>query len=317
MYIAKMPFGSSVAKYFPMNNSMYFSTEMNFDNIDTLVIHECIHAIQEVKNSNGKLLRLGLYDLNKNVGEGINEAAVQLMAAKATENEKDNVKYYNMEFFTSSPIFYPVETALITQMMYFTGAYALFHSTIYSNDVFKNTFIAKSSKKVYNTIEKNFDLLIHYEEALSLKMDELSQYSSESKKSKKINEQIEHIKSRILDITISTQNLIIENGFNGEYNLIRDQYTLNVFRQKLYDFNELLINTEAYIFYNNFYCEMMNRLEEKSEWLKTNGRQAYLDNLQTDVLDLQKDNFSIAFFKKIFEKLKMLLGESVKGKNSE
>ena len=39
---------------------------MDFENLDTLVIHECLHAIQEIKDKRGKLKRLGLYDVSKN-----------------------------------------------------------------------------------------------------------------------------------------------------------------------------------------------------------------------------------------------------------
>ena len=60
---------------------------------------------------------------------------------------RDNVKYYNMELSTESPDYYPLQTALLNEMIYFTGTYPLYHSTLYSNDIFKNTFIAKSSSK--------------------------------------------------------------------------------------------------------------------------------------------------------------------------
>ena len=92
MYVAQMPPDSSVAKYFYKNNSIYFSNKMNLNNIDTLTIHECIHALQEIQDKKGKLLRLGLYDLTSNKGQGINEAAVQLMATKASKAKSDNVK---------------------------------------------------------------------------------------------------------------------------------------------------------------------------------------------------------------------------------
>ena len=101
---------------------------------------------------------------------GLNEAAVQFMAAKATNCELDNVKYFNMNLTTNSEDYYPVETALIRELTYFTGTYPLFHSVLNSNDVFKNTFIAISNEKTYKLIENNFDLLIHYQDELSTAM---------------------------------------------------------------------------------------------------------------------------------------------------
>lgn len=318
MYIAKMPPDSAVAKYFYKNHSIYLSNKIDLNNIDTLVIHECFHAIQEIKSPRGKLLKLGLYDLSTGKGQGINEASVQLLASKASNTKIDIVKYYNMSFKTESPLYYPIETALINQIIYFTGSYPLFHSTLHSNNIFKNTFIIKTSEKVYNTLESNFDLLIHYEELLSLYSFELSNFSENYKnisKIKKLNSKIDSIKSTILDLTISTQNLIIENCFNNEFDLIKDSESLNSFRSRLYDFSDLIISTDSYTFYNDFYCNMMNKLEEKSKLIKEHGILNYLNDLQTDLLDLERDNFGIKFFSKLFDKLKLLFENAIREKN--
>ena len=162
MYIAEMPNDMAMAKYFYKNNSIYFSKDMDLTNLHALALHECLHFIQEVKNKQGKLLRLGLYNMEGRTASGmaLNEAAVQHMASVAYNANMDTVKYYNMEFATESPDFYPLQTALLNEMIYFTGSYPLYHSTLYSNDVFKNTFIAKSSARTYAQIEKNFDLII-------------------------------------------------------------------------------------------------------------------------------------------------------------
>jgi len=319
MFIAKLPNNSAVAKYFPEKSSIYFSDKMDFDNIDTLVIHECIHALQEIKSPRGKLQKLGLFDINSNKGQGINEAAVQLMASIVTETKAENVKYYNMDLKTPSPLFYPIETALINQMLYFTGSYSLFYSTLFSNNIFKNTFSIKSNEKIYQKIEENFDLLIHYEELLSLCFYDLQTCSEEQKSLKKINrinKKIDLIKSNILKITLSTQNLIIENCFNSEFDLIKDANSLNEFQARLYNFSKILINTEGYNFYNSYYRHMMNKLEEKRELIKTYGTLNYLSDLQTDLLDLQKETLGMKFFIRLFDKLKLLFEETIREKNS-
>ena len=46
MYIAKMPNSQAKAKYFYKNNSIYFSEDMDFDDLNTLAVHECIHFLQ-------------------------------------------------------------------------------------------------------------------------------------------------------------------------------------------------------------------------------------------------------------------------------
>lgn len=68
MYSAKMEEGMSEANYFYRNNSVYFNEHVNIDDLASLEefsIHECIHSIQQVKNKNGKLLKLGLCDYSK------------------------------------------------------------------------------------------------------------------------------------------------------------------------------------------------------------------------------------------------------------
>ena len=223
--------------------------------------------MQELKDKHGKLLRMGLYDLsnrNKN-GMALNEAAVQLMASLANKTEKDTVKYYNMEFTTESPDFYPIETALIKQMIYFTGSYPLFHSTLFSNDIFKNTFISKSSASTYNKIEYNFDLLMHYQEELGLASYKLSNMSEDKKISKvrKLNEKINVLKEVILNKTLEIQKIILTECFNKEFSLIRNADDINLFKARLNNFSSALITNENDTTYTDYCSEMMLKLADK------------------------------------------------------
>ena len=82
MYRAEMPVGLSDAKYYYKNNSIYFNQDIDLSNITPVMIHECIHFLQQLKDSSGNLIRLGLSDYTSSqpTGTAINEAAVQLMA---------------------------------------------------------------------------------------------------------------------------------------------------------------------------------------------------------------------------------------------
>lgn len=180
MYLADFN-DCSAAKYDFKNDTIYFNYNIDFKKIETPAIHECLHFVQAVKNNHGKLKRLGLYELNhfKDNGMAINEAAVQLMATYANSPEKkklDSVKYYGLEFFAESPNYYPIECNLVRQMTYFTGTYPLYHSAIYSDDIFKNTFIMKSSKETYSQISKNLDLLVKLQEDVHSKLSYLSRF---------------------------------------------------------------------------------------------------------------------------------------------
>jgi len=313
MYIATMPNDHSAAKYFYKNSSIYFSENIDFDNIGTLAIHEALHFIQEVKNKNNKLLRMGLYNLeNHSSGMALNEAAVQLMASIANNSNLDQVKYYDLEIQTESPDYYPLECALIRQMLYFTGSYALFNSTLFGNDIFKNTFIAKTNKYIFNKIEYNFDLLVHYENMLSLETNKLIAIPDTQSNFKKIfnaNQKIQNLKKIISKIALETQEQILTNCFNSELNLVRDKESLEDFKTRLYNFKDILICPENYSFFNDFYCYMMNKLDEKRELIEKYGILNCLSNSKTSLILLKPSPYKYIF--DIIEKLSILFKNNI------
>lgn len=320
MYTAEMPNDMAIAKYFYKNNSIYFSPNTDFSGLNTIVFHECIHYMQELKNQNGKLLRMGLYDLETTTptGMALNEAAVQHMASVATGANIDTVKYYNMELSTESPDYYPLQTALLNEMIYFTGTYPLYHSTLYSNDVFKNTFIAKSNAKTYYEICKNFDLIMEYEARLSKEIYKLSIASEDFKnlnKIKRINSKIDDYKRIILEKTLETQNKIIVECFNTELSYVKTLEDAKDFQNKLYNFKHVLINSYKYNFFNEFYIDMMNKLEEKKEYISKYGNITSLDNVSTELANVESKTYGFQFFKTLFDKLKLLIEEKVRQKN--
>lgn len=320
MYIADMPHDMAMAKYFYKNNSIYFSKDSNFSDLHTLALHECLHFIQEQKDSHGKLLRLGLYNFEKgkNSGMALNEASVQLMASYANNSTLDYVKYYNMEFSTESPDFYPIQTALLKQLIYFTGTYPLFHSTLYSNDIFKNTFIEIANAKTYYQIENNFDLIMHYESKLSETTFELSTSSDEMKSLshvKKLNMKVQALKSIILEKTLETQNIILSNCFNKQFEHIKTLEDIKKFQSDLYKFKNVLISSDNYHFYNDYYIDMMNQLEEKREFILKYGEISRAENFGTSLSTTQEQTYGFQFFKKLFQKLALLLEEFLRAKD--
>ena len=315
MYIAEMPNDMAMAKYFYKNNSIYFSKDMDLNDLHTLALHECLHFIQELKNKHGKLLRLGLYNMNG--GMALNEAAVQHMASIASCSPMDTVKYYNMELSTESPDFYPLQTALLNEMIYFTGTYPLYHSTLYSDDIFKNTFIAKTSAKTYYQIEKNFDLILQYEELLSKATYNLSICSENIKsinKVKNLNIKIANLKRIIFEKTLETQNIIMYNCFNNELNLVKTLEDANIFQSKLLNFRHVIINTNNYNYYNDFCVDMLSKLEEKKEFILKYGNILTMDSITMELANVEKNTYGFQFFKKLFDKLQLLVEETFRQK---
>ena len=305
------------AKYFYKNSSIYFDRAIDFNHIDTIALHECLHYIQEYRNEAGRVVKMGLYDLKRHSGMALNEAAVQHMASIANQAEPDSVKYYNLELTTESPDFYPIETALLNQMMYFTGSYALYHSAIFSSDVFKNTFIAKTDAKIYATIEKNIENILEYENNLSiasLKLTNIKDDLSNISKIRKINSVIDDLKSIIVEKTIETQNLIFENGFRYEFNNIRTLKDVKSMKLHLYNFKPLLIQTDSYSRFDEFYTELSNELEDKKMYIKEHGEISFLDE-ENALSTLDGKSNAFALFKSVIHKIKLLFEEKIREKD--
>ena len=109
--------------------------------------------------------------------------------------------------------------------------------------------------------------------------------------------------------------MILQNCFNREFELIKDKNSLHEFQQKLYNFYKIVISNDSYHFYNQFYRHMINQLEEKRSLINAYGTLSYLNDLQTDLLDLEQEHLGLKFFHKLFDKLKLLFEEAVRDKN--
>ena len=180
MYTAEMPNDLSSAKYLWLNQSIYFRKGAKFEAIEKFATHECLHYLQEAKDAKGNVLRLGLYDFASGgiKGMAINEAAVQLMAERASKNEPDKVKYYDIFLDTISPDYYPLQCTLLNELTYFTGNYPLYHSTLYSDNIFENTVNTKLGKKAYKNIRDALDILMQKEANLSIISNELQNFNN-------------------------------------------------------------------------------------------------------------------------------------------
>lgn len=307
MYIAKMPEDSAGAKYFYKNNSIYFNEETDLDEMAKLAMHECIHYIQEFRDENNNLVKMGLYNCTFNSGLGVNEAAVQLMASEANMCPSTSETYYNVSLNTISPNYYPLECALVNQMAYFTGTYPLFHSTLNSNDVFKNTFILKSNKRAYNTIVKNIDLLLAYENDLNYFASEL-QYTSKVNEIKLLNKLITSKKESITATFFKTQNLIIESCFISEFNNIRNLEDVKEYKNKLYNFKNIMGSNENYTFYNEFYRKIMESLEKKKEQIEQFGEINLFETSENSLVLVDNTKRALSFVSTFFVKVKKLFG---------
>ena len=311
MFLAQMPDVQSGAKYLYKDNSIYFSDKLDYESLSEVAVHECIHYLQTTTDNNTNLTRLGLCSdpLGKATGNGINEASVQLMSAIANSSPVDTVKYYNISLSTITPTYYTLECSLLNQIAYFTGTYPLFHSTLNSNDIFKNTFIAKSDLKTYNQIEAKFDHLLELECELSFVIHELQYSDGNLNNIRRLNKEIECGKKLISETFFEVQNLIIDIFFTDEFNNIKNLEDIAKFKERIYNFKNLIGYTETYTFYNKFYCDMMVSLEKKMNFIKENGSIDLIGSLKPELSLVPAVKTSISFFKKLLLKLGFLKRE--------
>ncbi len=264
MYMAKVPKGYSEANYFYKNTSIYFNEKVEFEDIYKYAIHECIHYLQERKDKKGHLERLGLCDLTqyKVRGLGMNEAAVQLATSKALSSDVDSVKYFDISFDTISPNCYPLECCLINQMAYITGEHILFDSTFNSTDDFKNKFISLTDEDTFEKVQNNFDKLLKYEEDLIVLNNKL-ELAKTSAIASDLNTKRNKIKTNIRKVFFSTQDLILTSYFDNAFDEIEDLESVENFRRKLYNYKNIVGQNDDYTYYNNYYIDMMSKLENK------------------------------------------------------
>ncbi len=295
MYFAKLPQGVS-AKYFYKNKTIYFSCNIEQKDLANVAIHECIHYLQEKTEKNGEIIRLGLCDYTDGnlPGTGLNEAAVQLMAAKCAGNKYENEKYFDIEISTNTPTYYPLECALVKQMAYVIGENVLFDSTLNANNNFKDQYISLTSERTFYIIQKNIDLLVENQEKLEMIYSDLQEFDTDEYFAKKCIKEIEKQKQKIRELFLGTQRLILTSYFDNAINLTYTPKLIENYRNKLYSFKNLLGNVEGDSFYNDYYIDKMMQLEKR------------YDIKNTEITDLVVVKHT--FISTLIRKLKTLFG---------
>lgn len=294
MYKAKMIEGMAEANYFYKNTSIYFNEHIDDEDIEEFAIHECIHYLQEIKDEKNNLARMGLctYSNSNPIGLGLNEAAVQYTSSIIIGIEPDFEKYYNITLYTPSPSYYPLECALLNEIIYFTGNDLLFKSTLFSNDDFKNKIIEITSNKIYEKIQHNFDEILEFEKNIINLNSKINSLEDGSPKVNKLSTKVDKLKQKIASSFIDTQNIIIKEFFDYEFAQITNLEELEHFRHRLYKFSDIIGSIPDYKFFDNYYVEMMNKLEHKCNILENGGIETALSK--------KSHNLFIDFLRKLF-----------------
>ena len=284
------------AKYFYKNSSIYFDCNLDLNSLNDVAIHECIHYLQEKHDKKGNITKLGLCDYTDNSlpGIGLNEAAVQYIAAKTLNLPYDNVKYFDISFQSNTPMYYPLECALVSQIAYVVGEEILLDSTLHSNDNFKNTYISLTSKDDFEQIQKNIDLLAETQDRLEFLFASLEDVGIDEIFVEKIAKEIEVKKAKVKELFLGTQRLILTSYFDNSIHLAYTPKALENYRNKLYLFKNLIAYSENDNFYNEYYIDKMMELEKRYDF----------DPLEITALTVIKPSF----ISKLIQKLRTLFG---------
>lgn len=301
MYIADMPEGMSEASYFYKNSAIYFRDGMGLADLEKFAVHELIHNFQEQKNEKGDLTRLGLctFKGSKPTGIALNEAAVQLLASNILENTFETATYYDITFSTVSPNCYPLLCNLIYQMAYVTGEEVLFESTFNSNDHFKNKFTALCGENVYNQISNYFDKILETEEKIIKISNKIQKNELSTAKVDSLYRKSDELKKQLKSVYFSTQELIINSYFTNSLKTLITSDDVDIFRKKLYSFQDIIGTTSNYFFFNNYYIQVMEKLDSRYDSLSD-----YLDDDNTYLIPKKENKFTkiINYIKKLIWK---------------
>lgn len=270
MYLAEIPNNMSEASYFYKNSAIYFKNGMSIDDMKKYAVHEFVHAYQEVKDKSNVLYKLGLCDFTgfKIRGMALNEGAVQLIAAKALKNEEENVKYFDIEFSTNTPNCYPIICNLVKQMAYVTGEDVLFDSTFNSNSKFVKSFSNLCGENTFKNVQNNLEKILDLEEKIIVLSNQLEENSLDEKFVIKSSLKLAAYKKAIKETYFETQELILTSYFNKAINNVYTGQEIEDFRKKLYNYRDLIGVTDNYSFFNEYYINMMSKLDEKYEALE-------------------------------------------------
>lgn len=255
MYYANVDQKFGDVFYYYKNNTIYIDTNKDLSNIDSYVIHENIHYLQNFNKINKpkESNRAGVCQFMdfKIFGLGINEALVQYITARALGNNIHRISNDRITICTNSENYYKYMTSLIGQILLLIGEKDAVESCISSTDKFENT--------LYNTFEENTDKIV---KNFDLILNE--------------NNRNDRDEDKIIDIYMQTQELIYTTYFTKMCKRLTTAKEVDTEVEKLEKYSDIVgrildtsIREDKFM---NFKTEMENKFLEK--YVEINRKQS-------------------------------------------
>lgn len=252
MYTAQITKPISKVNYIYENNSIYIDENIDLTTINEQIIHECIHYLQDSRNKNGKLNKIGLCNFGQFsvFGLGINEAIVQYISAKTVKNEVEIIEKYGVRLKTISPNYYPFLTSLIEQIAYLMGEDILVIGILYKGnkleDELLNTFEA-NTKRIIN----QFDIIVDINNKLNTETNQ---------------EKIKIYQEEITAMYIDTQNKIFSTFFEKTLPKLTTCQEVDYYMDKAVCYRNVMgVSTQERFLFGSFYDIKLEELISKYE----------------------------------------------------
>lgn len=314
MFFADFNEANVKAKYIPEYMGIFLKEDTDIENLDSSVMHEALHYIQSQFDDKNNLVSMGLikkvkFKKQKNIA--LNEAATQTLASIALNEKPSSSLYFDISFIAPSKDYYPIETALIKQMMFFTGSYPLYNSTIYGNTLFEDTFKTITSENVFDFISDEMENLIFYQDEISkLYQKQTSKIPTFLKNY--IKKRIDIIKINIQNTALNIQDAIYQNSFNNQINKIQTMEDCKDIRARLESFSNILLQKDDDFSYSNYmnFAEFM--IAEKEKQLKLYNVVLNDDLIIKEESYLPSKNSPMFLIRSLINKFKLFLEVSFK-----
>ena len=245
MYLVKDSNNSSLVNYIYQNQSIYFSEEKDLGKVDEVVIHECIHKLQDKRSKHGRLMQLGNceFTLAKAKGLAFNEAANQYIVAELLNRKYKEVNINNIKMKLPKDSYYLITANLMKQIMLLIEEdEILAKSTITANNDFNYKMIDYFGEKNFYEIREYFDQIK--------------------------NLQIQGNIQGIEEIYLKTQKIIFKNYFDNQLKYIDSLKEIDEIKQKLEMYFSFVETTDCLKENNEEYKILAGAILFKEESIK-------------------------------------------------
>ena len=112
-------------------------------------------------------------------------------------------------------------------------------------------------------VQNAIDDILYAEENIIKLNNKIAEVDDRNKKIDGMIRKIDELKNEIFLTFMRTQNLIISSYFDKKLDKIYDIQELGNYRKKLYTFKDYLGSAEGFSFFNDYYVNKMEQLEER------------------------------------------------------